>query len=363
MSYTYRETVIRTAPVVLIGGLGVTLLVAAVLYLWQHRPTVLSTAVVIGFVFALVVVAAVSLFYASLRLARTQLDAQKRWWASLWTLLGFAGIVAIVALAQGWRSLHQPMDPTVMLGELLLAGTAGSVAGLLIGISTVDSMTSGEAAERQRDGLVFVNRLLRHNVRNSIQVIQSYADLVEGETADDAVAHHSKLIAQRARHLNTVIDEAQTLTESLSDGLYLTSTDLSATLRCAVEARAEASPEATFETDIEDGLSVRADSLIKTIFENLLSNAVEHHDGTPTVTVTAERGIGEVVVRIADDGPSIPPGKRESYFQPGTRTPDSDGQGFGLYLVRTLVSRYDGEVTLGDNEPRGTVVTVRLPAA
>lgn len=363
MSFTYRETAVRTTPVVLIGGLGVTLLVAATLYLWQNRPTVLSTAVVIGFVFALVVVASGALLYASLQLARTQLDSQKRWWASLWTLLGFAGIVAIVALAQGWRSLHQSMNPTVMLGELLLAGTAGSVAGLLIGVSTVDSMTSDEAAERQRDGLVFVNRLLRHNVRNSIQVIQSYADLVESETADDTVARHSELIAERSRHLNTVIDEAQTLTESLSGGLYLTSTDVSATLRCVVEARAEASPEATFETDIEDGLTVRADSLIDTIFENLLSNAVEHHDGVPTVTVTAERTVGEVVVRIADDGPSIPPEKRESYFQPGTRTPDSDGEGFGLYLVRTLVSRYNGEVTIDDNEPRGTVVTVRFPAA
>ncbi|MFW5964643.1 MAG: ATP-binding protein [Natronomonas sp.] len=363
MSYTYRETVVRTTPVVLIGGLGVTLLVAAALYLWQHRPTVPSTAVVIGFVFALVVVASGALLYASLRLARTQLDSQKRWWASLWTLLGFAGIVAIVALAQGWRSLHQSMDPTVMLGELLLAGTAGSVAGLLIGISTVDSMASDEAAERQRDGLVFVNRVLRHNVRNSIQVIQSYADLVESETAEDTAARHSELIAERARHLNTVIDEAQTLTASLSGGLYLAPTDISATLRCVVEARAEASPEATFRTDIEDDLSVRADSLIDAIFENVLSNAVEHHDGTPTVTVTAKRTVGEVVVRIADDGPSIPSEKRESYFQPGTRTPDSDGEGFGLYLVRTLVTRYNGEVTIEDNEPRGTVVTVRLPAA
>jgi signal transduction histidine kinase len=363
VSTTYRETAIRTTPIVLIGGLGVILFVAAALYLWEQQPTVPSTVAVIGFVFVLVLVAAGALLYGAVRLARTQFDSKKRWWASLWTLLGFTGIVAIVALAQGWRSLHQSMNSSVMLGELLLAGTAGSIAGLLIGLSTVDSMASGEAAERQRDGLVFVNRLLRHNVRNSLQVIQSYADLVETETHDDSIAHHSQLIGQRARHLNTVVEEAQTLTESFSGGLCLSATDLSSILRAVVEETDEAEPDVTFVTDIQDGLSVRADSLLELVIDNLVSNAVEHHDGTPTVTVTAERVVGEVIVRIADDGPSIPPERREEYFQPGTRKPDSDGEGFGLYLVRTLVTRYGGEVALDDNEPRGTVVTVRLPTA
>ncbi|MFW5922367.1 MAG: sensor histidine kinase, partial [Halodesulfurarchaeum sp.] len=34
-----------------------------------------------------------------------------------------------------------------------------------------------------------------------------------------------------------------------------------------------------------------------------------------------------------------------------------------LYLVRTLVNRYGGDVTVRDNEPTGTVFELRLPLA
>lgn len=35
--------------------------------------------------------------------------------------------------------------------------------------------------------------------------------------------------------------------------------------------------------------------------------------------------------------------------------------GLGLYLASALVDRYGGEIAVADNEPRGTVFTVRLP--
>lgn len=42
---------------------------------------------------------------------------------------------------------------------------------------------------------------------------------------------------------------------------------------------------------------------------------------------------------------------------------DSGGTGLGLYLVDTLVSRYDSEVSVTDNNPNGTIFTVEFPIA
>lgn len=70
-----------------------------------------------------------------------------------------------------------------------------------------------------------------------------------------------------------------------------------------------------------------------------------------------------MVVRIADDGPGIPADLREHYLGEGVRGPDSAGTGFGLYLASTLVEAYGGRFHLGDNDPTGALVELRLRAA
>ncbi|MFW6265473.1 MAG: ATP-binding protein, partial [Halanaeroarchaeum sp.] len=50
-------------------------------------------------------------------------------------------------------------------------------------------------------------------------------------------------------------------------------------------------------------------------------------------------------------------------FEEGKRGLDSDGTGLGLYLVSVLVDRYDGAVSVEDNEPAGAVFVVELPIA
>jgi signal transduction histidine kinase len=68
---------------------------------------------------------------------------------------------------------------------------------------------------------------------------------------------------------------------------------------------------------------------------------------------------------VCDDGPGIPPGDRERVFDRFTRLDDgrardAGGAGLGLAIVRELVRRHAGTVTLGDAEP-GLRVEVRLP--
>jgi len=76
------------------------------------------------------------------------------------------------------------------------------------------------------------------------------------------------------------------------------------------------------------------------------------------VTVALEADGRTATVRVGDDGPGIPDDRKETVFEPRTGT----DHGFGLYLVRTLVVSYGGEIRVEDNEPRGSVFLVELPA-
>ncbi|NIS32635.1 MAG: hypothetical protein GWN07_19605 [Actinobacteria bacterium] len=116
----------------------------------------------------------------------------------------------------------------------------------------------------------------------------------------------------------------------------------------------------TVALDLPGAARVRGGDLLGSAVDNLLANAVQHHDGSaPRLDVSMRVADDAVELRVADDGPGIPAGRRERVLEPGV----GDGTGMGLYLVRTVVEGYGGSVTVGENEPRGTVVTLRLPRA
>jgi signal transduction histidine kinase len=124
-------------------------------------------------------------------------------------------------------------------------------------------------------------------------------------------------------------------------------------------------PEATFEEPSSyPDVTVVGNTLLSSVFTNLLNNAVQHNDtDDPTVEVEATATDEVLRVRIADDGPGIPDRQKERIFGRGERGLDSGGSGLGLYLVERLLEDFGGSITVSDNEPRGSVFEIELPVA
>ena len=149
-----------------------------------------------------------------------------------------------------------------------------------------------------------------------------------------------------------------------ASGFALRPVELEAAVGRSVSEARSANPDADVTVALPDDVSVEADDLLGSVLRNLLSNAVEHNDAdTAEVHVEAAVDGDTVRLRVSDNGPGIPPSERESYFEAGNQDDSSVGQGLGLYLVDTLVTRYGGDVRIDDNEPRGTTVTVQLQLA
>jgi signal transduction histidine kinase len=111
-------------------------------------------------------------------------------------------------------------------------------------------------------------------------------------------------------------------------------------------------------------LEVRGDAtLLRRLLRNLIDNAVKH--GAPPVEVTVSRGDGHAVISVADKGEGVPPGERESVFEPfyrpSGRSEGRGGWGLGLSLVRQIVGRHSGSVRCEEGGGGGTVFIVELP--
>ncbi|WP_405913408.1 HAMP domain-containing histidine kinase [Streptomyces sp. NBC_00963] len=98
------------------------------------------------------------------------------------------------------------------------------------------------------------------------------------------------------------------------------------------------------------------------VIGNLLDNAQRH--ARSGVEVSVRQRNGRIVAEVADDGPGVPPGKREKIFErfvrlDDARTRDEGGAGLGLAIARDVAHRHGGTLTVGD----GAVFALDLPAA
>jgi two-component system osmolarity sensor histidine kinase EnvZ len=104
-------------------------------------------------------------------------------------------------------------------------------------------------------------------------------------------------------------------------------------------------------------LKLRADAVRRAI-TNLVDNARRH---ATHVALSAEpMGMRNVHVMVDDDGPGIPPNRRESVFR-AFESGAADGTGLGLTIARDIVRAHGGDIMLEDSPLGGLRARIRLP--
>jgi two-component system osmolarity sensor histidine kinase EnvZ len=103
-------------------------------------------------------------------------------------------------------------------------------------------------------------------------------------------------------------------------------------------------------------LSLRADAVRRAV-TNLVDNARRHARNVAVGALQQERS---VQVTVDDDGPGIPPDRRESVFRP-FESGASGGTGLGLTIARDIVRAHGGDIVLEESPMGGLRARIRLP--
>lgn len=239
-----------------------------------------------------------------------------------------------------------------------------------------------EALEHERERLEFVNRIIRHNILNGLNLLNARAQQLESVADENSeAAGHLDVIRGRVGEMADLVTTIRTFTNAVVDGAdhEISPVPVRARLDEEIET-ARDRYDATFQVRElpEPGLRVGADELLPEVFENVLSNAVEHNDADEPVvevwscvdrgeeSVTPAAGGSEtqqLTVHVADNGPGIPEATRRAMESQGDANLDDPGHGFGFYLVREVVESYGGAVRIRENEPTGTIIELTFPLA
>lgn len=199
--------------------------------------------------------------------------------------------------------------------------------------------------------LAVLNRVLRHNLRNEIDVLKSHAEtLDEDDAAVEPILASADAIAtlgQEARRIDQYVSgSTDDMTVDLEE-VTLSVLDSVGADDTAVDVSVDTPPRATVLT---------SRPAVVGALESALDNAVKYADSTVSVTVKS-RPDG-FCLRITDDGPGIPDWELES-LNSGTESPLQHTTGLGLWQLKWAVRALNGDLSF--NTADGTTVEIFVP--
>jgi PAS domain S-box-containing protein len=212
--------------------------------------------------------------------------------------------------------------------------------------------------------LSVLDRVLRHNLRNKMNVVLARAQDIQRQAADEPVAAAGASIEAAAEELLGLGEAAREFHDALDPGgtHLLGVEDIAAHAGHVVEAARASYDDMTVEADLPDHAPALAHAEFELALSELVDNAATHGGPGATVTVTVATVDDEVVVRVLDDGPGIPELERKALLA-GSETPLQHATGLGLWFVQWTVRNSGGTMHIDDREGGGAVVELRLPAA
>ena len=241
-------------------------------------------------------------------------------------------------------------------------GSPLKVTGVVIDITR--RKTVEQDLRERNEQLSLLNRIVRHDIRNDMNVIDGWAELLRDELPPENEEMLDRIL-RASQHTTELTRDVRDLMAVLGpDGAAVNLQPVDVVRVIEDEAERVRRAFDTVEIQIRSERShidVQANAMLSSLVGNLLNNAVQHNDEeTAKIRVDTEVREESVIVTVADNGPGIPETQRNSIFEQETKGLNSDGTGLGLYLVDTLVDIYGGDISVADNEPKGTVFTVEL---
>jgi len=203
--------------------------------------------------------------------------------------------------------------------------------------------------------LSVLNRVLRHNARNKLDVILAHADHVEDDT-------HRTAIQDSANELASVSRKAREAEAVMTDSVSAPSTvDIAAVAHEVAATARDDYPDSSISVTAPERLQLTSyRTVVRRLMTELVENAIVHSDDPARVDIEIEMTADDIPqLRIADNGPGIPDRERELLTE-SSETQLEHGLGVGLWFVNWAVSQLGAELEFQSTGTTGTTVVIRF---
>ncbi|MBP9102624.1 MAG: two-component sensor histidine kinase [Chitinophagaceae bacterium] len=140
--------------------------------------------------------------------------------------------------------------------------------------------------------------------------------------------------------------------------------DLTALLKDCIRQFSNRFPERDFTEEIEADTDIKGDSLLlQMLINNLLENAAKYSPKGSPISTSLKKYRSGIELQIKDEGIGIDQAEKDKIFNKFYRigseaTRKTKGTGLGLYLCRKIAKDHNGDITMTNNEPQGSIFAV-----
>jgi len=219
-----------------------------------------------------------------------------------------------------------------------------------------------------------------HELRTPLAALLGFIETLQGSAREDAKARQRFLaiMQEQARRMARLIDDLLSLSriELNAHRRPDTPVDLVPIVRQVVDGLETLARDRGVAVNVEAANAVRVlgdhDELVR-IFENLVENALKYGAAGRRVDIKIEPGVSaegeaEALVSVRDYGPGIAPEHlprlTERFYRVDvTESRAQGGTGLGLALVKHILNRHRGRLTIDSAPGAGATFTVHLPTA
>lgn len=207
----------------------------------------------------------------------------------------------------------------------VIMGAGGTVARMYGAVQDVTESEIMEQAVREANRkLNLLNSITRHDMVNQLTLLKGYAQLAEMKKPDQAITDFLVKIKSAA----TMIERQLAFTKTYQElGIKAPAWF---DLRHIVDSTGR--KEARFSKTC-DATEIFADPMIEKVFYNLFDNAIRHGKKVTEIAIQCERGAGELIISVEDNGCGVPAREKEKIFEKGY----GKNTGFGLFLAKEIL--------------------------
>ena len=212
--------------------------------------------------------------------------------------------------------------------------------------------------------------VLGHDLRNPLAAISGVQHVLK--LSKNLSKQERKLVTRTeasAKRMSELIKNLLELTNlRLGSGMTIhkTNTDIAKQAELIIQEFQFAYPEADFQLDSPGPVHGEWDTMrINQLMTNLVGNALRH--GTPggPITIKVSGDEDNAVFSVHNNGKPIPEEVQKSIFQGmfsrSKNNSSGESYGLGLYIVKEVVDRHKGNISLCSTEEHGTTFSVSLP--
>ena len=214
--------------------------------------------------------------------------------------------------------------------------------------------TMQDRLNRYLDSRARVLAAMSHDLKTPLTRLR-----LQAETLGDAALQAR--IVKELTEMELMVREALSLFRGLDDGEPAVPVEVNELVESVRQAFAEMGAAVSVSGRALAPFTGKAQAL-KRCLTNLISNAVNF--GTRADVRLEDNG--ELVIRVRDAGPGVPPGELEQVFEPfyrleHSRNRDSGGTGLGLTIARDIAQAHGGTLILANLPEGGLEAVLRLP--